>query len=239
MQSSMSPAQQYQTSQSIFPGSFSLPHPSFPYNNYQPKFSPLSPHFSPEVGRGEPWSSHSQISSPASLDSTGDTGSSPTSPLSPGSRGDQWYQPTPFFNSNFPPPNTVAPPPSLHKYQPGHPGSHRPDAVFGGGAHRLGGPGTLRDSRETYTARHYAGSNNTVAPPTPSSSSSSSSSYHPNLVHSPGPYSCQPYGSGGMMSPSEGQLSVQVQEIVQQLGMSQEDLILKSTRDLNKLLKVF
>ena len=250
MQSSvMSPAQQYQPSQSIFPGSFSLPHPSFPYNYNPAKFSPISAsHFSPEVGRGEPWSSHSQISSPASLDSTGDTGSSPTSPLSPStSRGEGWqYQHAPFFNSNFPPPNTVAPPPSLHKYQPGLPQhNHRPDAVFGGGGHR-GAMGPLRpglemvpDNRETYTARHYGGSANTVAPPTPSTSSSSSS-YHNNMVHSPGPYSragsCSSYGS--MMSPSESQLSVQVTEIVQQLGMSQEDLILKSTRDLNKLLKV-
>ena len=238
MQSSMSPAQQYQTSQSLFPGSFSLPHPSFHYNPN--KFS----HFSPEVGRGEPWScpSHSQISSPASLDSTGDTGSSPTSPLSPGNRADQWqWQHSPFFNPNLPPPNTVAPPPSLHKYQPGS--HHRPDAVFAGGAaHRLVGPlrgglELVQDTRDNYTARHYGGAANTVAPPTPSSSSPSSSSFHTNLVHSPGPYSSSSYG-GSMMSPSESQLSVQVTEIIQQLGMTQEDLILKSTRDLNKLLKV-
>ena len=102
-----------------------------------------------------------------------------------------------------------------------------------------GGLEMVQGSRETYTARHYSGSANTVAPST--SSSSSSSSYHNNLVHSPGsgPYradSCSSYES--MMSPSDSQLTVQVTKIIQQLGMSQEDLILKSTRDLNKLLKV-
>ena len=101
-----------------------------------------------------------------------------------------------------------------------------------------GGLEMVQQDRDTYTARHYGGSANTVAPPTPSTSSSSSSSYHANMVHSPIPYSragsCQPYG----VSPSESQLSLQVNEIIQQLGMSQEDLILKSTRDLNKLLKV-
>ena len=240
----MSPATQFQTSPSLFPSSFPLPHPSsFPYN-YSPATKFSTSHFSPE-----PWSSHSQISSPASLDSTGDTGSSPTSPLSPGSRGEQqWYQPTPFLHSNFPPPNTVAPPPELHKYQHGGPQqAHRPDAVFGGGSHRLVGPlrgglEMVQDSRDSYTARHYGGSANTVAPSTSSTSSSSSSSYHNNLVHSPGPgpypraESCSSYGS--MMSPSETQLTSQVTKIIQQLGMSQEDLILKSTRDLNKLLKV-
>ena len=200
MQSSMSPAQQYQASQSLFFPSPTgpLPHnPVSPYNyshaKYSSTFSPVRPD---PVAPSSPWTgphfkchTDSQISSPASLDSTGETGhSSPTSPLSPGSRQDhQWYPQSSFFtNSNFPPPNTVAP--SDHQH------GHRPDAVFGGGSHRLSGPPVrgglemVQDTRESYTARHYGGSSNTVAPPPINTSSSPYT-----MAHSPGTYS----GPGG------------------------------------------
>lgn len=178
MQSSMSPAQQFQTSQSFLgPGSVSLPHhlvspysysssPAQSQSKFSHHFSPVRPEPVPASGS---WTPHSQISSPASLDSTGDT-SSPTSPLSPGCRDQQWYhQPSPFYSTpSFGPPNTVAPPSSLQ---------HRPlDNVFGGGAHRgapppRGGIEMVQDTRESYAARHYGGSANTVAPL--------------NVVHSP------------------------------------------------------
>jgi len=90
----------------------------------------------------------------------------------------------------------------------------------------------VQDTRESYSARHYGGSSNTVAP-----LNTSSSPY--SMVHSPGAYSragsCSSYGS--MMSPPEGQFSVQVTELLVQLGISETELILKSTRDLNKFLK--
>lgn len=261
MQSSMSPAQQYQASQSFFlpstPGSMPLPHQHVSPFSYTPpsvhSHTKYSPHFSPV--RPEPlaatgsWTGHSQISSPASLDSAGDT-SSPSSPLSPGSRQEQWYQPhTTFYNNNpnFPPPNTVAPPSELHP-------THRPDAVFGGGAHRLTGPPVrgglemVQETRETYTARQYGGSSNTVTP-------LNTSSY--SMVHSPAILSragllrlskirqmtgsnlagsCPSYGS--MMSPQESQFSLHITELLNRLGISETELILKTTRELNKFLKV-
>ena len=192
MQSSMSPAQQYQASQSFFlpstPGSMPLPHQHVSPFSYTPpsvhSHTKYSPHFSPV--RPEPlaatgsWTGHSQISSPASLDSAGDT-SSPSSPLSPGSRQEQWYGPhTTFYNNNpnFPPPNTVAPPSELHP-------THRPNAVFGGGAHRLTSP--LNTSLYS-------------------------------MVHSPATLS----GAG----------------LLNRLGISETELILKTTRELSKFLKV-
>ena len=140
MQSSMSPAQQFQTSQSFLgPGSVSLPHhlvspysysssPAQSQSKFSHHFSPVRPEPVPASGS---WTPHSQISSPASLDSTGDT-SSPTSPLSPGCRDQQWYhQPSPFYSTpSFGPPNTVAPPSSLQ---------HRPLTMCSGGE-VTGGP---------------------------------------------------------------------------------------------------
>ena len=41
-----------------------------------------------------------------------------------------------------------------------------------------------------------------------------------------------------MMSPQESQFSVQITELLNQLGISETELILKTTRELNKFLKV-
>eukprot|EP00092_Neocalanus_flemingeri_P067515 GFUD01082425.1.p1 GENE.GFUD01082425.1~~GFUD01082425.1.p1 ORF type:complete len:349 (-),score=51.97 GFUD01082425.1:294-1340(-) len=204
-----------------------------------------------------------QISSPTSSDSTDH--SSPTSPDSPAhmhnrfSR-DPWqngYQGPPMFpNSSFPPPNTVAPPidlvKSAHHLRDINSQGHRPDAVFGGGNHRYplnprgcpetttsGSGGELVESRDTYSNRLYAGSTNTIAPnPHPHGFPDSFPSQNGIMggfshagSHYDGLGSVRPGRQGGQ---EEG---FTYPVCVASLGISDEDLILMSTRDLNKFLK--
>lgn len=204
-----------------------------------------------------------QISSPASSDSTDI--SSPTSPDSSAHMHarfgrDPWqnsYHGQPMFpNSSFPPPNTVAPPndlvKSVHHLRDLNNHGHRPDNVFGGGSHRYplnprGCPETttsgsgvdLGEPRDTYSNRLYAGSTNTVAPTNHphifQDSFSSQNGIMGGFSHSGSHYA----DSGmslrqGKQGYEEGFLNP---VCIASLGISEEDLILMPTRDLNKFLK--
>lgn len=205
----------------------------------------------------------SQISSPTSSDSTDI--SSPTSPDSPAHMHsrfgrDPWqngYQGPPMFpNSSFPPPNAVAPPndlvKSVHQLRDINNHGHRPDNVFGGGNHRYplnprGCPETttsgsgvdLGESRDTYSNRLYAGSTNTIAPTNhPHSFPDSFSSQ--NGIMGGFSHSGSHYADSGM-SMRQGKQGYEEGFLnpvcVASLGISDEDLILMPTRDLNKFLK--
>jgi len=284
--STMSPANQYPTSQYFSPVSSPIPsHASptgaggysaqSPYSPLQPsQTKPLTHHFprtpchsglrrpepvtatqlTPPLSNGSDshYNIDSQISSPASSDFTM-TGSSPTSPASPqthhslnhyrgfANQRDPWQGPGyPFASPNtFPPPNRVAPQSDPTKVP--DLGPRRPDACYGGGAHRYGGnprkmSETVPGPEDSFTSRLYAGSSNTVAPNSSQGFQDQFGSHHPTLM---GGFGHHPSGQFDHQAIrlSRGSCEEYANIPLESLGIKQEELILMPTRDLNKFLK--